>query len=144
VGLAVLGLLAEVARDQSLLCVVDDAQWLDRASAQALSFAARRLVAESVALVFAVRDPHQTAELTAITQLTVEGLPEADARALLDSAYPGRVDPRIVDRVVAEARGNPLALLELSRSMTAELSGCSRHLDRARFRPGSRRVACAS
>jgi DNA-binding CsgD family transcriptional regulator len=123
VGLAVLGLLAEVARDQPLLCVVDDAQWLDRASAQALAFAARRLVAESVALVFAVRDPHETAELTAITQLTVEGLPDADARALLDLTYPRRVDPRIMDRVVAEARGNPLALLELSRSTAAEISG---------------------
>jgi DNA-binding CsgD family transcriptional regulator len=119
VGLAVLGLLAELAREQPLLCVVDDAHWLDHVSAQALGFAARRLVAESVALVFAVRHPHGTPELAGMAQLTVEGLPETDARTLLESASLGRIDARIVDRVVAEVRGNPLALLELSRGLTA-------------------------
>ena len=124
VGLAVLGLLAELARDQPLLCVVDDAHWLDRVSAQALAFAARRLVAESVALVFGVRTSRDMPELSGIAQLTVEGLPEPDARALLKSASLGLVDPRILDRVVAEARGNPLALLELSRGLaSAETSG---------------------
>jgi hypothetical protein len=116
-------MLAEVAGDRPLLCIVDDAQWLDRASAQALAFAARRLVAESVALVLAVRHPHEAAELTGIAALDVEGLPLAEARARLEASYPGRVDPRIVERVVAEARGNPPALLELSRGITAEIPG---------------------
>ena len=107
VGLAVLGLLAELARERPLLRVVDDAHWLDHVSAQALGFAARRLVAESVALVFAVRHPHGTPELAGMAQLTVEGLPETDARTLLESASLGRIDARIVDRVVAEVRGNP-------------------------------------
>ena len=124
VGLAVLGLLAEMARDRPLLCVVDDAHWLDHVSAQALAFAARRLVAESVGLVFAVRQSHDMPELTGIAQLTVEGLPEREARALLESASLGPVDARIVDRMVAEAHGNPLALLELSRGLpAAETSG---------------------
>jgi len=103
----VLGLLAELARERPLLRVVDDAHWLDHVSAQALGFAARRLVAESVALVFAVRHPHGTPELAGMAQLTVEGLPETDARTLLESASLGRIDARIVDRVVAEVRGNP-------------------------------------
>jgi DNA-binding CsgD family transcriptional regulator/tetratricopeptide (TPR) repeat protein len=124
VGLAVLGLLAEIARDRPLLCVVDDAQWLDRVSAQALAFAARRLVAESVGLVFAVRKSAEMSELTGIAQLTVEGLPERDARALLESTSLGPVDARIIERMVAEAHGNPLALLELSRGLpAAETSG---------------------
>jgi DNA-binding CsgD family transcriptional regulator len=118
VGLAILGLLAELARDRPLLCVVDDAHWLDRVSAQALAVAARRLVAESVALVFAVRNTFEVPELTGIARLDVEGLPEPAARALLESASLGRVDARIVERVVAEARGNPLALLEFSRGLT--------------------------
>jgi DNA-binding CsgD family transcriptional regulator len=117
VGLALLGLLAELARDRALLCVMDDAQWFDRVSAQALAFAARRLVAESVALVFAVRQPNEVPALAGIAQLTVEGLPAPDARALLKSSSLGPIDPRIVDRVVAEAHGNPLALLELSRGL---------------------------
>jgi DNA-binding CsgD family transcriptional regulator len=124
VGLAVLGLLAEVARERPLLCVVDDAQWLDRASAQALAFVARRILAESVALVFAVRDSHDLVELEGLSELAVGGLPDADARALLRSAYQGPVDQRVLDRLVSEARGNPLALLELPRGFTpAELAG---------------------
>jgi DNA-binding CsgD family transcriptional regulator len=124
VGLAVLGLLAESAGEQPLVCVVDDAQWLDSASAQTLAFVGRRLGAESVALVFAVRDPDEASELADLPQLRVEGLPDAEARTLLTSALHGPVDERVLDRIVAETRGNPLALLELPRGMTpAELAG---------------------
>jgi DNA-binding CsgD family transcriptional regulator/tetratricopeptide (TPR) repeat protein len=122
VGLAVLGLLAETAEQRPLLCVVDDAQWLDRASAQALGVVARRLLAESVAMVFAVREEAQ--ELIGLPELALVGLGDADARALLRSAIPGRLDDRVGDRIVAETRGNPLALLELPRGLTAaELAG---------------------
>jgi DNA-binding CsgD family transcriptional regulator len=118
VGLAVLSLLSEVAAEQPLLCVVDDAQWLDRASAQALAFVARRLLAESVALVWAAREPSE--DLTGLPELVVLGLRDADARALLDSRLPGAFDDRVRERFVAEARGNPLALLELPRGSTPE------------------------
>jgi DNA-binding CsgD family transcriptional regulator len=122
VALAVLGLLAEVAQERPLVCVVDDAQWLDRATAQALGFVARRLVAESIALVFAARE--SGGELAGLSELVVEGLPERDARALLDSEVRGPLDERVRDRIVAETRGNPLALLELPRGVTpAELAG---------------------
>src|SRR5436190_3121358 len=124
VGLAVLSLLAEVAEERPLVCVVDDAQWLDRASAQALVFVARRLLAESVAMVFAVRSPREDQELGNLPVMVVGGLSDADARALLDSATLGRLDERIRDRVVAESHGNPLALLELPKGLTpAELAG---------------------
>jgi DNA-binding CsgD family transcriptional regulator len=119
VGLAVLGLLAETGRDQPLLCVVDDAQWLDRASAQALAFVARRLIAESVAVVFAVRRPHPVEELSDLSEMEVGGLPEQDARQLLTVAMGGRIDDRVAARLIAETRGNPLALLELPRGFTA-------------------------
>ncbi|MDT5186437.1 MAG: hypothetical protein QOI29_4595, partial [Mycobacterium sp.] len=123
VSLAALGLLGEVARERPLVCVIDDAQWLDRASAQALAFIARRLVAESIALVFSARETAEGAELTGLPTLVVEGLPLGDARALLRSAVCGPVDDRIFDRLIAETRGNPLALLELPRGFTrAELS----------------------
>jgi DNA-binding CsgD family transcriptional regulator len=122
VGLAVLGLLSEVAGQRPLLCVVDDEQWLDRASAQALGFVARRLAADPVGLVFAARVPGE--DLRGLPQLTVEGLRAHDARALLDSVLAGPLDARVRDRFVAETRGNPLALLELSREVTpAELAG---------------------
>jgi DNA-binding CsgD family transcriptional regulator len=122
VGLAVLGLLAEAAGDRPLVCVVDDEQWLDQASAQALGFAARRLGADPVGLVFAARVPG--AELAGLPELAVRGLAEGDARALLDSALVGPLDSRVRDQLVAEARGNPLALLELPRGMTpGELAG---------------------
>jgi DNA-binding CsgD family transcriptional regulator len=122
VALAVLSLLAEVAEERPLICVVDDEQWLDQASAQALGFAARRLAAEPVGLVFAARVPG--AELTGLPELAVGGLREGDARALLDSALTGPLDARVRDRIVVEAGGNPLALLELPRGMTsAELAG---------------------
>jgi DNA-binding CsgD family transcriptional regulator len=124
VGLAVLGLLAEVARERPLVCVVDDAQWLDQASVQALAFVARRLVAESVALVVAVRQPGGVAGLDGLAELVVMGLPDEEARELARSVLPGPVDERVLDRLVAETRGNPLALLELPRGlMWAELAG---------------------
>ncbi len=124
VGLAILGLLAEVAEREPLVCVVDDAQWLDQASARTLAFVARRLMAESVALVFAVRDPAEEETFAGLPELIVEGLNDEDARALLSLAIAGRVDERVVDRIVAETRGNPLALLELPRGLSAaELAG---------------------
>lgn len=127
IALAVLGLLAEVAREQPLVCLVDDAQWFDTASAQVLGFAARRLRAESIGMVFAVRgtgDEQAVPELTGLPEVQVDGLPDHDARALLTSAHPGPADDRVLDRIVAESRGNPLALLELPRGFTpAELAG---------------------
>jgi DNA-binding CsgD family transcriptional regulator len=127
VGLAVLSLLAEVAEEQPLVCVVDDAQWLDRVSAQTLAFVARRLLAERVAVAFAVRGPTLGPgddPLTGLPELVVRGLRDSDARALLDSAVPGRLDERVRDRIIAETRGNPLALLEMPRGLTAaELAG---------------------
>ena len=116
VGLAALSLLSEVAEERPLLCVVDDAQWLDRASAQALRFVARRLLAESVVMLLASREPSDA--FTGLPGLLLGGLGEADARALLASVIPGRVDADVVDRLVAEARGNPLALLELPRELS--------------------------
>ena len=124
VGLATLNLLAEVAADQPLLCVVDDAQWLDQASARTLAFVARRLGAESIALLFGAREPLGVPDLAGLPELVVGGLSDVDSRALLVSVLPGRVDASVVDRVVAEARGNPLALLELPRGLTpADLAG---------------------
>ena len=124
VGLGVLGLLSVVAEEQPLLWVIDDAQWLDKTSALTLAFVARRLLAESVGLVFAVREPSTVPELTGLPDLVVRGLGDSDARALLDSALPGRLDELVRDRIVAESRGNPLALLELPRGLSpAELAG---------------------
>jgi len=119
IGLGVLSLLSEAAEEQPLLCVVDDEQWLDRASAQVLGFAARRLVAESVGIVFAVRVP--SSELTGLAELRIEGLEDADARALLDSALTGPMDAGVREQILAETRGNPLALLELPRGLTRQL-----------------------
>ncbi|HZC11459.1 MAG TPA: ATP-binding protein, partial [Mycobacterium sp.] len=115
VGLAVLNLLSEVAEQRPLLCLVDDEQWIDRASAQILGFAARRLVAESVGLVFAARIP--TDDLTGLPELAVHGLQAADAQTLLETELTGPLDSRVRDLIVAETRGNPLALLELSRGV---------------------------
>ena len=124
VALAALSLLSDVAEERPLLCVVDDAQWLDSASAQVLGFVARRLLAESVAMVFAVREPSEEPELAGLPELRVGGLDDEDARALLARVIPGRLDERVRDRLVAETRGNPLALLELPRGMSAaELAG---------------------
>lgn len=116
VGLAVLSLLAAAAEDRPLVCVIDDAQWLDRASAQVLAFVARRLFAKSVACVFAVRDSGDVHELSGLPAVDVAGLGDRDARALLRSVIPGRLDEQVRDRIVAEARGNPLVLLELRRT----------------------------
>src|SRR5690242_18706254 len=121
VGLAALSLLSEVAEQQPLLCVIDDAQWLDRASAQALGFVARRLLAEPVALLFAARET--TDALAGLPELVIEGLDDAEARQLLVSVIPGRLDDRVADQLVAEARGNPLALLELPRVLPSQLAG---------------------
>jgi DNA-binding CsgD family transcriptional regulator len=124
VGLAVLSLLAEVAEEQPLLCLVDDAQWLDQASALTLAFVARRLLAERVGIVFATRDAVEQHAFSRFPELLVQGLSAADARAVLETGLRGRLDPAIEDRLVAETRGNPLALLELPRAMTpAELAG---------------------
>jgi DNA-binding CsgD family transcriptional regulator len=119
VAVAVLSLLAAVADEHPLLCLVDDAHWLDAASGQALGFVARRLLAESVALVFALREPTATPSFDGLPELRLAGLPDADAHALLARAVPGRLDDHVRDRIVAETRGNPLALLELSRGMSA-------------------------
>src|SRR3954454_8994613 len=102
VALAALSLLAEVATERPLLCLVDDAQWLDSASGQVLGFVARRLLAESVAIVFAVRDPSEDRELVGLPELALSGLPDEDARALLATVLPGRLDERIRDRLLAE------------------------------------------
>ncbi|MDQ1721945.1 MAG: hypothetical protein QOI26_1679 [Pseudonocardiales bacterium] len=118
VALAVLSLLSEVAEEQPLICLVDDEHWLDRASAQVLAFVARRLVAESVGLVFASR--RTSDELAGLPELVIEGLSEADARSLLDSVVTGPLDARVRDQIVSETRGNPLALLELPRGATPE------------------------
>jgi len=122
VGLAVLGLLSEAAGERPLICVLDDMQWLDHASAQALGFAARRLAADPVGLVFAARVPGE--DLAGLPELAVAGLAERDARALLDSVLTGPLDARVRDRIIADTNGNPLALLELPRGLTpAQLAG---------------------
>lgn len=119
VGLAVLSLLAEAAARQPVVCLIDDAQWLDRISAQTLSFVGRRLLAERVVLLFAVREPVVGDALADLPALRIEGLGDHDARTLLARGCPGRVDDRVLDRILAESRGNPLALLELPREVTA-------------------------
>jgi len=124
VALAALSLLAHVAEERPLLCVVDDTQWLDVASAQVLGFVARRLLAESIAMVFAVREPSHEHELVDLPELRLTGLDDEAAHALLASLVSGRLDAPVSDRIVAESRGNPLALLELARATTsAELAG---------------------
>jgi DNA-binding CsgD family transcriptional regulator len=124
VALAALSLLSGLAEEQPLLCLVDDAQWLDRASMQVLGFVGRRLLAESVAIVFAVREPSDERELAGLPELPLAGLEEEDARGLLATVIPGPLDEQVRHRIVAETRGNPLALLELPRGMSAaELAG---------------------
>ncbi len=122
VGLAVLGLLSEASEERPLLCVVDDAQWLDRASARSLAFVARRLLAERIALVFAAREPADA--LAGLPALHVLPLGYRDARTLLEAALPALLDEHVLDRIVAETGGNPLALLELPHGLTpAQLAG---------------------
>jgi hypothetical protein len=122
VGLAVLGLLSEAAQVRPVLCVIDDAQWFDGASAQALAFVARRMLAEPVVMVFAAREPSDL--LAGLPELVLEGLGDGDARALLASVIPGRLDERVADQLLAETAGNPLALVELPRGLSAaQLAG---------------------
>jgi DNA-binding CsgD family transcriptional regulator len=126
VGLATLNLLGEAAEDRPLLCLVDDAQWLDEASAQLLAFVARRMAAEPMALVFALRDanPSGVHPFSGLPELRIDGLGETDARQLLTGAIRAPLDPGVRDRIIAEARGNPLALLELPRSTSSgQLAG---------------------
>ena len=143
VALAALTLPAEVATKRPLLCVVDDAQWLDGASAQVLGFVGRRLLAESVALVFAVRDLADHPRVRGSAGMRLEGLSDEDARALLATTIPLRLDGQVRDRIVAETRGNPLALLELPRACRPRSwpagSGCP---SCCRCRAGSRRASC--
>jgi DNA-binding CsgD family transcriptional regulator len=117
VGLAVLSLLADAAEEQPLICIVDDAQWLDRVSAQTLAFVARRLLAERVGLVFALRESGGEHALDGLPELVIEGLAADEARQLLDATIPGPLDERVQARILGEAGGNPLALLELPRGL---------------------------
>ena len=119
VGLAVLSLLSEVAEVRPLVCVVDDVEWLDQETARILDFVARRLGAEPIAMVFAVRDAEWGAEPVGFPELLLRGLADADAAALLATAVSGTLEPRVRDRILAEAHGNPLALLELPRGLTS-------------------------
>lgn len=122
IGLAVLTLLSQLAAEQPVLCLIDDAQWLDQASAQAILFAARRLETEAVSVVLASRTMPD--EVHALPELVVGGLSDADARALFDAVFPYRLDEAVLDRIVAETHGNPLALLELPRGLTpAQIAG---------------------
>jgi hypothetical protein len=121
VGLAVLSLLSEAAANRPVLCVIDDAHWVDRSSIQALAFVARRLLAESVAILFATR--HLTPELERLPGLRVDGLDDDAARTLLLSAVSGPLDERVRERIIAETHGNPLALLDLPRGLTTTAFG---------------------
>jgi DNA-binding CsgD family transcriptional regulator len=135
VGLAVLSLLADAAEERPLVCIVDDAQWLDRVSAQTLAFVARRLLAERLGLVFALRETGDGQALDGLPEMMISGLEADDARVLLDTAIPGPLDAGVKARILAETRGNPLALIELPRGLTpAELAG-------GFALPGERRLA---
>jgi DNA-binding CsgD family transcriptional regulator len=120
VSLAILTLLAAASTEQPLLCVVDDAHWLDRASAEALTFVARRLQAEEVVMLFAVREP-ESAQFAApgLSQLRLHGLPAVDARALITATAPDLAD-RPAARIIELTHGNPLALLEIPRALTPQ------------------------
>ena len=120
VGLAALSLLSDAAEEHPLVCLVDDVQWLDRSSAQVLAFVARRLAAESVLLLFAEREPSQLVELAGLPELRVGRLADTSARELLASVLTVPLDERVRSRILAETRGNPLALIELPREFSAE------------------------
>ncbi|MEV0788424.1 AAA family ATPase [Kribbella sp. NPDC050459] len=124
IGAATLSLLSAASDREPLLCVVDDAQWLDQASVQTLTFVGRRLFADRIGLVFALREPVTAPEWSGFPELPVGGLADEHAGSLLDSVVPGRLDAPVRDRIVAETRGNPLALMELPRGLTAaQLAG---------------------
>ena len=140
VGLAALSLLAEVAEIQPVLCLVDDLQWLDEVSAQVLGFVARRLLAERVAIVFAIREPSELRQLAGLPELRLDGLDHEDSSALLMSVVAGRLDEHVRERIIAETRGNPLALLELPRDMSAaELAAGFGHHSPGALEDGFRR-----
>ena len=119
VALALLSLLAEAAEDVPLICLLDDIQWLDEVSGQTLAFVARRLLAERVAMVFTARDSTVDPDLTGLPEINLQGLNEVDSATLLDSVVKGPLDARVRSRIIAETRGNPLALLELPRAWTS-------------------------
>ena len=124
VGLALLSLLSDAAEEQPLLCLIDDAHWLDQSSAQVLAFVARRLQAEPIVFLFAERETGELDELAGLPELRLDGLSDADARELLASVMSVPLDDRVRGRLVAETRGNPLALLELPRGLSpADLAG---------------------
>ena len=121
-GLAVLGLASEAAEEQPLLCLVDDAHWLDRASAQVLAFLARRLVAEKIALVLATRTVGKA--LARLPELHIQAFGHRDARTLLESALTAPLDEQVLERLIVETHGNPLALMELPHGLTpTQLAG---------------------
>ena len=143
VGLAVLSLLSGAAAERPLICLIDDEQWLDQASAQALGFVARRLAADPVGIVFAAREPGK--ELAGLPELEVSGLAEEDARALLERALAAPLDEQVRDLIIAETHGNPLALLELPRGLTAaELAGGFGLPAAARWPAGSKTATAVS
>jgi hypothetical protein len=122
VGTALVSLFSVLSSKRPLLCVVDDAQWLDTSSAQLVAFAARRISKDAIAFLFGART--LTDEVRRLPELTLSGLGDQDARTLLATVLPDRLDDRVVDRLVAEARGNPLALLELPQGLTpSQLAG---------------------
>lgn len=124
VSLAVLTLLGEAGAEQPTVCVIDDAQWVDHASLQALAFVARRLAADPVAMLFAVREPSTERDLTGLPELFLSPLADTDARTLLTTLTPGGLDADVRENILAEANGNPLALLEFQRALApAELAG---------------------
>jgi predicted ATPase len=122
VGLTLVSLLSALSAKRPLLCVIDDAQWLDTSSAQAIAFAARHVPRDAVAVLFGART--LTDEVRGLPDLTISGLEDQDARTLLATVLPDRLDDRVVERLVADTHGNPLALLELPRGLTpSQLAG---------------------
>ncbi|MET0700347.1 MAG: AAA family ATPase [Mycobacterium sp.] len=120
VGLAVLTLVSEAGNDHAMMCLIDDAQWVDDASLKVLAIVARRLVADRVAMIFAARDREGAQVLPGFPELRLDGLSATEARNLLNDVFPGQIDERVRETVITEAGGSPLALLELHRALTPE------------------------